>query len=212
MAKNLFISLLILLFFIFLLHYSIFKKNDSASFLNREEFVIADFNTIPTETNAPAFNNINGQYGIWNRYEDDITQQCTLSFSENDYFKNGYAIMLDYDVNSPNPAYNGFWMKLNDIDLTAYNTLHVCIKGNGPDFTNRLKIELKDDFTTAAFIVDGITEDWNKFSIPFEKYKKIQNWTSMQEFVIVFDDINSRPKSGSILIDHITVSYTNNKR
>ena len=57
----------------------------------------------------------------------------------------GYSIRLDYDVDSPNPAYNGFWMKLGNLDASAYNTLNFYIRGIADTaFTKRVKIELKD--------------------------------------------------------------------
>ena len=66
--------------------------------------------------------------------------------------------------------------------------------------------KLKDYQKTAAYIISGITDKWQKVSIPFEKFRTISDWSSMNEFVIVFDDINSNPKEGSILFDQVTVS------
>ena len=133
-----------------------------------------------------------------------------MSFESNDALgdKLGYAIRLDYDVDSPNPAYNGFWMKLNDLDATSYNTVNFYIKGDATaGFTQRVKIELKDSTKQpSAFILSGITDQWQKFSIPFEKFRRIKNWDALSEFVVVFDDINSNPKSGTIFVDHITFS------
>ena len=171
---------------------------------NPNELVIADFDT------GDKPNNVGGDFGGWDKDPNDESQGTQMSFDTDDSQgdASGYSIRLDYDVDSPNPAYNGFWMKLNGEDATAYNTLNFYVKGDAKlGYTKRFKIELKDMTNKpSAYIVSGVTDQWQKISIPFEKFRRIENWNSLNEFVIVFDDINSNPKTGSILIDQITLS------
>ena len=168
------------------------------------ELVIADFDT------GDKPNNIGGDFGGWDKDPNDESQGTQMSFDTDDSQgdASGYAIRLDYDVDSPNPAYNGFWMKLNGEDATAYNTLNFYVKGDAKTgYTKRFKIELKDMTNKpSAYIVSGVTDQWQKISIPFEKFRRIENWNSLNELVFVFDDINSTPKTGSILLDQITFS------
>lgn len=168
------------------------------------ELVIADFDT------GDKPNNIGGDFGGWDKDPNDESQGTQMSFDTDDSQgdASGYAIRLDYDVDSPNPAYNGFWMKLNGEDATAYNTLNFFVKGDAKTgYTKRFKIELKDMTNKpSAYIVSGVTDQWQKVSIPFEKFRRIENWNSLNELVFVFDDINSSPKTGSILLDQITLS------
>jgi hypothetical protein len=168
------------------------------------ELVIMDFNT------GDKPNNLGGDFGSWDKDPNDDTQWCETAFEYGmDALgdSSGYALRLKYDVDSPSPAYNGLWTKLEGEDFSDYNTLNIYIKGDAATgFTKRIKIELKDYQKSAAYIISGITEEWQKFSIPFEKFRTLSDWSSMSEFVIVFDDINSSPKEGSILIDHVSVS------
>jgi hypothetical protein len=168
------------------------------------ELVIADFDT------GDKPNNIGGDFGGWDKDPNDESQGTQMSFDTDDSQGDaaGYSIRLDYDVDSPNPAYNGFWMKLNGEDATAYNTLNFYVKGDAKaGYTKRFKIELKDMTNKpSAYIVSGVTDQWQKVSIPFEKFRRIENWNSLNELVFVFDDINSSPKTGGILIDQITFS------
>lgn len=168
------------------------------------ELVIADFNS----GNKP--NNIGGDFGSWDKDPDDDTQGTRMSFDSDNARGNpsGYSIRLDYDVDSPNPAYNGFWMKLNGEDARDFNVLTFYIKGDASKgFTKRIKIELKDQSgKPAAYVFGNMTGEWQKVSIPFEKFRRISDWSSLNEFVLVFDDVNSRPKSGTILIDEIALS------
>jgi len=166
-----------------------------------DQLVIADFDT------GDKPNNLGGDFGAWNKDPEDTTQGCTISFEIDDALgdPSGYSLKLDYDVESENPAYNGFWMKLNELDASEYNTVSFYVRGEGlNNYTKRIKIEIKDSSNmTAPYIISGITESWQKIQVPFERFRKIQNWSSLGEFVIVFDDMNSDPKQGTILIDQI---------
>jgi len=169
-----------------------------------EELVIADFDA------GEKPNNLGGDFGSWDKDPNDETQSCEISFEAEDALGSemGYSIRLDYDVDSPNPAYNGFWMKLNGLDATAYNTVSFYVRGSAENpFTKRLKIELKDaTMKPSPFIITGITDQWQKYSIPFEKFRRVKGWDTLSEFVVVFDDINSNPKAGTIYLDHVTLS------
>jgi len=169
-----------------------------------DELVLMDYNT------GDKPNNLGGDFGAWDKDPNDDTQWCEVTFEYGEDAlgePDGYALRMTYDVDSPSPAYNGFWTKLEGEDFSDYNTINIYIKGDSDKgFTKRIKIELKDYQRTAAYIISGITEEWQKFSIPFEKFRTISDWSSMNELVIVFDDINSNPKEGSILIDHVTIS------
>ena len=169
-----------------------------------EELVVADFDT------GDKPNNLGGDFGGWDKDPNDETQGTQMSFEPDDSLGDpaGYAIRLDYDVDSPNPAYNGFWMKLNGQDGTAYNTINFYVKGDeSAGYTKRVKIELKGmDNKPSPYIVSGITGEWQKISIPFEKFRRITDWSALNEFVVVFDDINSNPKAGTIYFDHLTLS------
>lgn len=168
------------------------------------ELIIADFDT------GDKPNNIGGDFGSWDKDPNDETQSCQMTFVSDDAMGDpaGYSAQLAYDVDSPNPAYNGFWMKMNGEDASSYNTVNFYLKGDAAKgFTKRVKIELKDMTNKPSpYIVTGITEQWQKFSIPFEKFRRIQDWKSLNEFVLVFDDINSSPKTGVIYLDQVTLS------
>ena len=153
-------------------------------------------------------NNLGGDFGAWNRDETDLTQSCVDSFSsEVKYGDKGYSLKLVYDVDSPNPAYNGFWTKLQNQDVKDYKELVFFVKGDEQKgFTPRFKVELKNPTQVGSFLVTGVTSEWQKVVIPFQKFKAITDWSQMTEFVIVFDDLTSNPKEGVIYIDDIYFS------
>ena len=197
---NFAVTLTLIAFFVFGFGVSVHQ----AFAAEANELVIADFDT------GDKPNNIGGDFGGWDKDPNDDTQGTKMSFVSDDAKgdPSGYSIRLDYDVDSPNPAYNGFWMKLNGEDATAYNTLNFYVKGDEKaGYTKRVKIELKDMSGKASpYIVSDVTDKWQKISIPFEKFRRIENWNSLNEFVVVFDDINSNPRSGTIYIDDVSLS------
>jgi len=175
-----------------------------SSFISNEnELVISDFDT------GDKPNNLGGDFGSWNKDPEDTTQGCTISFETDDVLNDpaGYSLKLDYDVDSPNPAYNGLWMKLNDLDASSYKAISFYVRGEGlNNFTKRIKLELKDSaMNSSPYVVSGITDSWQKIQVPFDRFKKVKDWSSLGEFVIVFDNIDSNPKQGTILIDQIAL-------
>ena len=165
------------------------------------EILVANFNT------GEKPNDLGGDFGTWDKDPDDETQGCQMSFVSDDALgdKMGYSVRLDYDVDSPNPAYNGFWMKLNSLDATPYKAIRLWLKGDGEaGYPTRLKIELKDRSNRPSpYILSGITDKWQEFTIPLDKFRRVEDWSRLNEFVAVFDDLNSRPKTGTVLIDQI---------
>ncbi len=168
------------------------------------DLVIADFNT------GEKPNQLGGDFGAWDKDPADETQKAEMSFTGDDALgePGGYAVRINYDVDSPNPAYNGFWMKLNSLDAAPFNTLYFYLRGDeNAGYPQRVKIELKDDSLKASpYIVTGITSEWQKFPVPFEKFRRVGNWSSLQEFVIVFDDVNSSAKTGTVYLDQVGLS------
>ncbi len=158
-------------------------------------------------------NDFGGGIGSWNRDAADTTQGCVeVLDTEVTHGKKGASLRLEYDVDSPNPAYNGFWTKLEGKDLSDYNAFVFWVKGD-PDagYTTRFKIELKNEQgELGRFIVTGVSDKWTEVVVPFEDFKGIGDFSNMSEFVIVFDDVVATDKEGVIYIDDI--AFTTEKK
>ncbi len=152
-------------------------------------------------------NEIGGNYGAWNRDPLDETQGCLEEFNlENHGPTAGLSLKLTYDVESPNPAFNGFWMRLNEMDLSGYRELVFHVKGDRTlGYTTRVKVELKNNVVgeKGSIIVEGITDEWRRFRVPLNQFFTINDWTKMSEFVLVFDDEMSTKRVGAIYVDDI---------
>jgi len=164
--------------------------------------LIADF-----DAGGPP-NMLGGDYGAWDKDPDDETQSAEIFFEEEKRMGDtGYSLGVKYDVDSPNPAFNGFWMSLAGSDFSDYDYLVISVKGDSEKgFTNRFKVELKNDAgQTGTYMVSGVTDEWQEIEIPLNMVRGIRDFSVMEEFVIVFEDAVASPKEGVIYIDNICV-------
>ena len=162
--------------------------------------VVADFNS------GSKPNNVGGDFGSWNKDPNDPTQGCAEKFNSDErYGKDGYSLELDYDVDSLNPAYCGFWMKLDNKDVSQYNMLVFYIKGDEKaGYPQRMKIELKNaKGEVGKTYITQISPTWSPVEVPFSNLQGIKDFSNMTEFTIVFEDSASRPKTGKIYIDNV---------
>jgi len=164
-----------------------------------EEVIIADFNS------GIKPNKIGGNFGAWDKDPADFSQGCEEIFdSKNRYGLRGFSIKLDYDVDSEKPAYNGFWMFLQNFDASEYESISLWVKGDSDGYTTVFKIELKNaKKEVGRYYITEATENWVEFVIPLEDFRGITDFSSMTEFVIVFEDRVVSNKDGAIYIDDI---------
>lgn len=170
------------------------------------EFLVADFNS------GEKPNNIGGDFGAWNKDPTDFSQGCNEAFdSVNRRGTTGFAMKLDYSVESKNPAYNGFWMFLQNFDATDYDNVSMWVKGDGKlGYTTVFKVELKNaSKQIGRYYVTNITDQWQDIVIPLKDFKGITDFSNLTELVIVFEDRIASNKRGVIYLDDIR--FTKNK-
>jgi hypothetical protein len=167
-----------------------------------DKLLIADFDS------GVKPNNIGGDFGAWDKDPADFTQMCMESFSVTEKRgDSGFSLKLDYDVDSPNTAYNGFWMKLNGADFSKYEKLSLWMKGDSArGYTRVVKLELKNDKgEVGKYYISTINDDWTEIEVPFMKVAGLTNFSNMTELVLVFEDTRATKKEGAIYIDDIAV-------
>ena len=151
-------------------------------------------------------NNIGGDFGAWDKDPTDFSQGCVEAFDPNaKHGTTGFSMKLEYDVDSTNPAYNGFWMFLQGLDARPYDTLVFWVKGDkDAGFTTAFKIELKNaKKEVGKYYASGITTDWQRIALPLNAFKGITDFSNLTEFVVVFEDRVASNKKGVISLDDI---------
>ena len=149
--------------------------------------------------------NLGEAFGIWDHDPGDPTQFCRARLVEDPRIgATGYSLMLEYDVDSPNPAFNGFWMKLPSLPVRQFHALAFAIKGD-PErgFTRRLTLELKSPRHAASYLLEGIQPTWTHMRVPLRAFGDIEKVREATEFVIVFDDQTVTEPVGAIYLDQV---------
>ena len=165
------------------------------------DLVIADFD-------QPGFvDNLGEPFGAWDRDPRDLTQFCRIQLVDAPRIgERGYSLRVEYDVDSPNPAYNGLWMKLPSLPLGELQSLRLAIRGDAArGYTRRVKVELKDDRHSAVYVLDGIGPCWVRMRIPLNAFRDVERLHAIKEFVLVFDDRTVTRRTGTLYLDDVVL-------
>jgi hypothetical protein len=170
---------------------------------DREKLVIADFE----EGEAI------GLFSVSSRNPMDEDQWIKMNWEHDDALgkPNGKSLRLDYDVDSSESAKATFWFRLENQDLSPYDTLHLYLKGSEGSRGNVTLQFVDGNYRTSPYVIGRIEERWKEFRVPFKRFTRITDWSTMREFDIVIDDINTIPKEGSLWVDEISVSSSSLK-
>ena len=171
----------------------------NVKYLREGKILVNDFNR------KENYNNLDGNFGSWNVFYADTNQYCKDELSEEERMGNsGYSLKLTYDVDTQFSAYNGFFTQLKGIDLSDYKYLIFYIKGDTKaGYTTKINLELKNRMQTGKTTVEGITDKWQKITVPLNRFSGINSFKEMKELVIVFSDLGVTKKQGIIYIDDI---------
>ncbi len=148
-------------------------------------------------------------FGSYNRYEDDLTQRTQDRYSSDIRYGNkGGTICVTYDVDSPNRAEGGFWMRLLETDARDYKYLRLHLKGDFLfGYPEKVKVEIKNDKgEVGTYYLSGISNDWQEFVIPLSAFEGISDFGSLSEIVLVFNKDELIQREGRIYLDLIGLS------
>lgn len=175
------------------------KEKRKAGTAAGKELLIDDFS-------RKGKNSLGGAVNPWAYNPKDRSQGCrTRVNKEIRINEKGSSLQIIYDVDSPSQAFNGVYWELKEADLSAYSGLSFFIRGDAAKgFTSVLKLELKNNNgQTGVYMLQGITEAWQKVVIPFDDFSGITDFTSMKEFTFVFVDSEVTLKEGVLFVDDL---------
>lgn len=85
--------------------------------------------------------------------------------------------------------------------------MNFSIRGFAEGYPGVVKIVVKNGKNeTASYFVKDVQLHWQRFSIPFEEFKQITDWTNLSEISFVFESWNVDKKKGIVLIDDVCFS------
>lgn len=63
-----------------------------------------------------------------------------------------------------------------------------------------------DKNETASYYIQGVDLSWQEYSIPFEEFQQITDWSNLTEVSFVLESWNVEKEKGLILIDDVRFS------
>lgn len=165
--------------------------------------------------------NLQGECGSWEMDPEDEAQSINAILDKDVKMgQEGYSLKLDYDLDSPKNAVNGFWMQLRSFDASPYDHFEFWVKGDQEKgYTTVFKVEFKkfqkdeegrDETIKGGYVVKGVTDKWQKISIPLNVMNGILDWKDMVELVITFEKRRVDKKEGSLYFDDFAFVKTGN--
>ncbi len=190
--------------------------------------MIADFET------GLLKNSLDGESGAWDTDPEDDSASCDAAIVEMEGAEHSaHALKLAYDVDSTteDPAQNGFWTKLRNLDASVYDHLEFYIKGDAQaGFATKFRVEIKKykdekriEKLKGSYLIQNVTPEWQKISIPLNKMTGILDFAdpavwkdpsvgrkNLDELVFVFEGRRGDKKVGVVYIDNIAFVRTGN--
>ncbi|MFH1368034.1 MAG: OmpA family protein [Elusimicrobiota bacterium] len=156
-------------------------------------------------------NSLGGESGVWLGNPSDETQGCWSEFSDKVKFgEKGSSLYLKFDVDSPNPAFGGYWTKLQNLDARPYKLLVLFIKGDtAVGYPTKFNVELKNASESGKCTIRGVNGTWQKFAVPLDQIDGLTDLSSLTEFVFVFGFDTTDNKIGALYVDDICFSDGN---
>lgn len=140
--------------------------------------------------------------GTWEHNILDSEQRVTHEID-----RKAGEVRVQFDVASSHPAMGGYWLKINDRNLSGFESLHLQLKAESdPPFSGNVALQFTDrDNRKAPYILSGVRSEWREFAVPLQKFRRIRDWSAVKTFEIVIDDIHARPKEGVLFLKEVSL-------
>lgn len=192
------------------------QKNPSAavsfSFLSADYLLLTDFTECRKQ--EPVLN-----WGAFYEPPDWARQDCFPKDPVEPTTRGG-VMQIAYDVSK---AVAGFWMQwdVQDFKPDGWDALSFFVRGDSKKgFSTKIKVEMKIGearWGWRQYCLEGVTDKWQRVTIPLEKFVPDGAWDKIDEFVIAFANYDPNPKTncsatvkrGAIYFDQITLQKKN---
>ncbi|MDD5065947.1 MAG: hypothetical protein PHF84_02755 [bacterium] len=178
------------------------KYSPDETFSVDKPFILLDF------AKKEFKNTLNADFGVFDLNPYDKEAYCRMSLVKDpDAPGADFTLKILYDVDSKEPAFNGFWTKLRSLDLSGFEAVVLTIRGiKEKGFSDFFKMELKDSKAKMKTDVMNITDQWTSIIIPFREFESENepvDLRDLQELTLVFEDWRLEKKEGGYEIREI---------
>jgi len=120
---------------------------------------------------------------------------------------NNGPLRVKYNLNSPFPPIKTFSIPIPKVNIQRYGKLNFSMRGLEEGHPGIVKVIIRNKRNEkASYFINNVDLDWQKFSIPFEEFHEITDWSSLTDVSFVFESWNVEKKKGIVLIDDVCFS------
>jgi len=155
--------------------------------------VVADFNT------DTRMNKLGGTFGSWGSSRPQPVGKAGEEVKREGGVDGSGFWKIDFDITTKG-SFSGAWMKLNDLDVSNYDTFAFKARAEGVDKLN-LAVELKGR-SVGRQVVRDIGPEWKSIELPLKNFR-LTSPKGLTELTIVFDTENTGGRKGVLCLDDI---------
>lgn len=116
-------------------------------------------------------------------------------------------VRIEYDFKNEKQPVETFSLKMPKLDASKYKEIQFKVRAKEEGNPGIVKVTVTNRRNeTSSFYVQGLTDSWDEFTIPLDKFKEITDWTSLKDINFVLESWNVNKPRGIILIDSIRFS------
>ena len=143
-----------------------------------------------------------GDHSVWGANSEDNTQLFKTELVPGE---TGKCLRLEYDVDSPRPAYGGIIFPFAQSVPDEYRSVLIdarCTTKAG----ETIQLDLSSGGDTGVYFLSGIKPEWQTFIIPIKRFAGITPGKSLEKLTVVLRDDGANCKEGSFFFDNIALS------
>ena len=116
-------------------------------------------------------------------------------------------LRIIYNLDYPYPPVKTFSLAVPKMNVTKYRKLNFSIRGMEEAYPGVVKLVLKNQKNEiSSYLIKDVRSDWQEYSIPFEAFAEITDWTNLTDISFIFEAWNAEKKKGAVLIDNLCFS------
>lgn len=123
------------------------------------------------------------------------------------YALNNGPIRLNYNLVQPFPPVKTFSLSVPEVNVAKYSKLQFEVRGVDSGYPGVMRVEVRNQRgEVSSVILEGVKTDWKHFSISFDEFDKITDWSQIEEISFIIESWNAVKIRGTVLIDDICFS------
>jgi len=116
-------------------------------------------------------------------------------------------IRINYNLKSPYPPVKSFSLSVPQVNAGKYNKIQFSVRGMDEAYRGIIRVELRNQKNEISSVVlEGIKADWKNFSLSFDEFAQITDWSNISEISFIIESWNAEKQHGVVLIDDICFS------